>query len=237
MVSESFTERFDRRSGDSVRVTTSTGSRDLRIVGVFADYGNEQGSILLDRSHLVDWFRDTSVTSVSLWLQPGVDADTVRADLLAQYPGLSVLTNSRLRAEILRIFRQTFAITYALEIIGVLVAVIGLVLTLTSVLLDRRDELTTLRALGFSRHEIAVATAIEGTALSAAAVAGGLALSLGLGWLLIHVINKQSFGWTLGFALPWGQLAALGLLVTLAGAAVSYGVGRWGANLPADQEA
>jgi putative ABC transport system permease protein len=237
VVSESFTERFDRRSGDSVRVTTSTGSRDLRIVGVFADYGNEQGSILLDRSHLVDWFRDTSVTSVSLWLQPGVDADTVRADLLAQYPGLSVLTNSRLRAEILRIFRQTFAITYALEIIGVLVAVIGLVLTLTSVLLDRRDELTTLRALGFSRHEIAVATAIEGTALSAAAVAGGLALSLGLGWLLIHVINKQSFGWTLGFALPWGQLAALGLLVTLAGAAVSYGVGRWGANLPADQEA
>ena len=68
-------------------------------------------------------------------------------------------------------------------------------------------------------------------------MAGGLALSLGLGWLLIHVINKQSFGWTLGFALPWGQLAALGLLVTLAGAAVSYGVGRWGANLPADQEA
>lgn len=237
VVSESFTERFEKRTGDDLRITTPAGGRDLRIVGVFADYGNEQGSILLDRSHLVSWFRDTRVTSLSLWLRPGVEADAVRADLLAQYPGLSVLTNSRLRAEILRIFRQTFAITYALEIIGVLVAVIGLVLTLTSVLLDRRDELTTLRALGFSRHEIALATAIEGTALSAAAVAGGLALSLGLGWLLIHVINKQSFGWTLGFALPWGQLAALGLLVTLAGAAVSYGVGRWGANLPADQEA
>ncbi len=236
VVSESFTERFARRTGDTIRVTTPAGVKVLRIAGVFADYGNEQGSILLDRSHVVAWFRDTRVTSLSLWLRPGVDADAVRADLLSQYPGLSVLTNTRLRSEILRIFRQTFAITYALEIIGVLVAVIGLVLTLTSVLLDRCDELTTLRALGFSRHEIAYATAIEGTALSAAAVAGGLALSLGLGWLLIHVINKQSFGWTLGFALPWGQLAALGLLVTLAGAVVSYAVGRWGASLPADQE-
>ncbi len=236
LVSEAFTERFGLARDAEVTVPTPTGPRRVRIAGVFADYGNERGSILLERAHVREWFADDHVTNLSLWLRDGADADTVRADLLATYPGLSVFTNAALRDEVLRIFRQTFAITYALEIIGVLVAVIGLALTLTSVLLDRRDELTTLRALGFSRRELARSTAIEGATVAGAAVGGGTILSLALGWLLIHVINQQSFGWTLTFALPWAQLAALGAVVILTGAAVSWWVGRWAADLPADRE-
>ena len=112
----------------------------------------------------------------------------------------------------------------------------GLGLALASVLLDRRDELTTLRALGLTRHELALTAAIEGGAVAMAATVGGLALSGGLGWVLIHVINKQSFGWTLAVAVPWGQLAALAAVVVSTGVVVSYGVGRWGAALPADRE-
>ena len=130
-----------------------------------------------------------------------------------------------MRAEILRIFRQTFAITYALEVIGVLVAVIGLGLTLVSVLLERRAELTTLRALGLNRGEIAQATACEGLVLAVAGVAVGAAVSLALGWMLIFVINKQTFGWTLGFDVPWRQMAGLALLVISIGTGVAYGVG------------
>jgi putative ABC transport system permease protein len=95
---------------------------------------------------------------------------------------------------------------------------------------------TTLRALGFTRREIALATAGEGTALAGCAIFGGLAVSLALGWLLIHVINKQSFGWTLGFALPWLPLVALSATVLATAWLVAYAVGRWGANLPADRE-
>jgi putative ABC transport system permease protein len=236
LVSEAFAERFGRKPGDTLRLPTPSGVRPVVIAGVFADYGNERGSILLDRAHLQAWFADARVTNVSLWLKPGADADTVRADLGREFPGLAVFTNVKLRAEVLRIFRQTFAITYALEVIAVLVAVIGLALTLTSVLLDRREELTTLRALGFTRRELAGAAALEGGVVAAAAVAGGLVLSVALGWLLIYVINKQSFGWTLGFALPWGQLTALAVAVIGTGVGVSYLVGRWGADLPADRE-
>jgi putative ABC transport system permease protein len=236
LVSESFSERFRVDQGDVVQVPTPSGARELTIAGIYADYGNERGAIMVERSRLQEWFQDDRVTSLSLWLKPGVDAEAFRSGLLNDYPGLSALTNARLRSEILRIFRQTFAITYALEIIGVVVAVIGLALTLTSVLLDRRNELTTLRALGFRRRELARSAAIEGAALAASAAAGGLVLSLALGWLLIHVINKQSFGWTLGFAIPWVQLAALGAVVVATGAAVSHAVGRWGAQLSADQE-
>jgi len=236
LASESFCERFRKKRGDTVRVPTPAGPQTLTLAGVYADYGNERGSLLVERARLVAWFADDYAANVSLFLHPGADADRLRTELLARHPGLAIYTNASLRSEILRIFRQTFSITYALEVIGVAVAVIGLALTLISVLLDRREELTTLRALGFSRREIALATAVEGTSLAASAVAGGLLLSLALGWLLIHVINKQSFGWTLGFSLPWAQLAALAVTVIATGAAVSYTVGRWGADLPADRE-
>ena len=236
LASESFCERFRKKRGDIVRVPTPAGPQTLTLAGVYADYGNERGSLLVERALLIAWFGDDYAANVSLFLRPGTDAESLRTALLARHPGLAIYTNAALRSEILRIFRQTFSITYALEVIGVAVAVIGLALTLISVLLDRREELTTLRALGFSRREIARATAVEGTALAASAVTGGLLLSLALGWLLIYVINKQSFGWTLGFSLPWAQLAALGVTVIATGAAVSYAVGRWGADLPADRE-
>jgi putative ABC transport system permease protein len=152
------------------------------------------------------------------------------------HPGLRIYTNAGLKDQILLVFRQTFSITYALEVIGVFVAVVGLALAMTSLLLDRRDELTTLRALGFGRGDIAVATSLEGLAVALWSSLGGLALSLALGWLLIHVINKQSFGWTLAFSIPTGGLIALAAAVSLAGLGASYAVGFWGSQLPADRE-
>ena len=236
VVSESFSDRFGIQRGDTLAIPTPSGEKTVRVAALFADYGNERGTVLVDRTHTVAWFGDDHATSLALDLNPGADANTVRANILAAHPGLTVFTNSNLRAEVLRIFHQTFSITYALEVIGLAVAVGGLALSLASVLLDRRDELTTLRALGFRRIEIARATAIEGGVLALCATTAGIALSFGLGWVLIHIINKQSFGWTLAFAVPVGQLAALAVLVVGTGAGVSHLVGRWGADLPADRE-
>jgi putative ABC transport system permease protein len=147
-----------------------------------------------------------------------------------------VFTEAHLRAEVLRIFRQTFAITYALEAIGVVVAVLGLAMTLASVLLERRQDWTTLRAVGMSRGEMARAAAIESLLVGGAGLAIGLTVSLALGWVLIHVINRQTFGWTLQFALPRSGVAALSLLVLLAAGGAGLLVGRWGARLSAERE-
>ena len=236
LVSESFSERFQRRRGDIVSVPTPGGRVELTIAGVFADYGNERGSILVERRHFAEWFQDEHASGLMVFVRPGFSPETLRAEWLAQHPGLRIFSNAHLRGEILRIFRQTFAITHALEVIGVLVAVIGLGLTLVSVLLDRRAELTTLRALGLTHREIAHATACEGLGLSVAGVTVGSAVSLALGWMLIFVINKQTFGWTLEFDVPWLQLAALAGLVVIIGTIVAHFVGRWGADLPADRE-
>jgi putative ABC transport system permease protein len=236
LISESFSDRFELHRGDAVTLPTPRGPQAMTVAGVYSDYGNERGSVMVQWEQVAAWMGDESATHVSLFLRPKVNAELLRNRIRRDFPGLQVITYQELRGQILNVFRQTFTITYALEVIGVVVAVTGLALAMASILLDRRDELTSLRALGFTRFEMARALAMEGLALAVWAVIGGLILSLALGWLLVHVINKQSFGWTLGFALPWRQLAILALAVTLTGWTVSYAVGLWGANLPADQE-
>ncbi len=236
LCSEAFSERFRLHRGDAVDVPTPAGFKRVTLAGVFADYGNERGSLLVERTHFSRWFGHEQLANLALFVKPGVSPDDLRASLLHDHPGLSVFTNSRLRAEILRIFRQTFSLTYALELIGVIVAVTGLGLTLASVLLERRAELTTLRALGLRHGEMARATAAEGAVLSLAGTGLGLALSLALGWILIFIINKQTFGWTLQFTVPWLQLAAFAALVLASGTTVAFLVGLRSARLPADRE-
>jgi putative ABC transport system permease protein len=236
LVSESFSDRFHVRRGDEIKIPTPRGEREIYLAGVFADYGNERGSLVIPRRSFAQWFGDERATSLILMTQTNIPPENFQQELAAKYPGLSILTNRHLRSEILRIFRQTFSVTYALEFIGIAVAIIGLGMTLSSILLDRRTESTTLRALGFQRVELANATAVEGALLAVCGVVAGVAASLGLGWILIYVINKQSFGWTLQFEIPWVALGALGALVVCAGTAAAYFVGRWGSNLAADRE-
>lgn len=236
LVSESFVERFQLGRGDSIEVPTPRGLQRLTIAGSFSDYGNERGSILIQRSTFVRWFDSELVSSLILLLKPGQKAQDIRSEIRALHPGLAVYTNEHLRSEALRIFRQTFSITYALELIGIVVAVAGLGFTLASLLWERRADLTTLRALGVRRSEMAAATAWEGLLTALAGVVVGLLASLALGWLLIQRVNKQTFGWTLQTDLPWVQLSALALLVLLAAAATGWSAGRWGAQLPAESE-
>ena len=134
LVSEAFSERFRVRRGDSFEVPTRDGNRLLTIAGVFRDYGNERGSILVERSTVARWLGHDFVSSLILQLKPGIEVESVRGELRMAHPGLAVFTQSYLRREALRIFHQTFSITYALEWIGVVVAVAGLGFTMVSLL-------------------------------------------------------------------------------------------------------
>jgi putative ABC transport system permease protein len=235
LVSESFTVRHGIRREGMVRIPTPTGERTLKVAGVYTDYGDDKGIILVERRHMQRWFETDQISTLALVLKPGTDAEAFRAKTRAAYPGLAVYTNAHLRAEVMRIFRQTFAITYALEGIGVLVALAGLGTTLASVLAERRAELTTLRALGMSHSEIARVAAWEGALLSVVGTAAGLLAGTGLGALLVFVINKQTFGWTLQLSFPLPPLLFLALLLPASGALVAWAAGRWGADLPADR--
>jgi putative ABC transport system permease protein len=236
LVSEAFSERFRVHRGDTLQVPTPNGFRAVTIAGIFADYGNERGSLLIEQTQFSSWYGSDLAASLILALKPGYDPESLRAELRVANPGLGVFTSGYLRGEALRIFRQTFAVTYALELIGIVVAVIGLAFTMASLLWERRADLNTLRALGLRRKELAGAAALEGALTAAAGLLLGLAVSFALGWLLIFRINKQTFGWTLQTDWPWLQLSALSLVVLASATIAGWFVGRWAARLPAERE-
>jgi putative ABC transport system permease protein len=236
MASESFSHRFQLHRGDTLTLPTPTGPRRITLAGIFSDYGNERGSLVIQREHFATWFGDELATSVIAKLRDPDQGSLVRARWKANYPGLAVYTQPHLRSEALRIFRQTFAITDALELIGIAVSVLGLGFTLASLLWERRNDLTTLRALGFRHSEIAWATTLESVLTALVGILVGLVASLALGWLLIHRVNVQTFGWTLETDPPWLWLSGLALAVLAMAALTGWSIGRWGAALPAERE-
>ncbi|MBE2283766.1 MAG: FtsX-like permease family protein [Prosthecobacter sp.] len=230
IMSESWSERFGTQVGDVIELV----GRKVRVVAMNAEYGNERGSLTLPASAFREWFETDEAWRVAIMLKPNVDAEAMRDRMQRQQPGLSVFTNAHLRSEALRIFRQTFAVTHALEVIGVIVAVAGLGLALASLMLERRAILATLRSLGMTRRELAKSAALEGLGVACAGAFTGIVAGLWLGWLLVYRINKQCFGWTLQFHAVWWHLAVLAAAVIAVGVLVAALVGRWAAMLPAE---
>jgi len=228
IMNESFAERFEARVGDEIELP---GGHRVHLVGIHADYGNERGSVTVSGDVFRQWFEGDMAWRVGLFLKPDVDALAVAQAISEDNPGLSVFTNAHLRSEALRIFRQTFSVTYALEVIGVFVAVAGLGLALASLLLERRADLGTLRSLGMTGGQIARVSAWEGSGVALAGAVMGLISGGWLGWLLIHRVNKQCFGWTLGLSVPWAQILLLLVAVVGVGALVAAMVGKWAAKM------
>ncbi len=234
-VNESFFRKFGLTKGDQFSLPTPKGEKPIVISGVYADYGSETGVVIVSRKNTRIWFSDDSISQMAVYAGEGVDHSELSARIGQEHPSLNARTNARLRAESLRIFHQTFSVTYALEAIAVIIAVTGLGLALSGLLMERAAELETLKSLGATRRGIATAAAWEGAGLAIVGLSGGFLMSGALGWLLIYVINPQSFGWTLDYAIPWKSLAGLSVLTITAAAAVAYGVGFRYAQLRYDR--
>jgi putative ABC transport system permease protein len=230
VVSEPYAVKFRVRTGDEVVLPSDRGPVRFRVAGVYTDYSNDRGTVTLDRAQFQRTWPLTGASTVAVTLKDDVSpeegARRVAGALRGRYV-LRVRTNATLRKLVLRIFDRTFAVTYALEAVALAVAVLGVLNTLTALVLERRREIGLLRVLGASAARVrrAVryeAAAIGGLGAGMGALAGG-AMSL----VLVHVINRQSFGWTIAMHAPWGFLAAalaLVLLATLAAASRPAGL-------------
>ncbi len=222
VMSEPFAHRFQRKVGDVIQVPTPSGPEALQIVGIVADYGNEFGNLVVAREVLQRWFDDDRARRLSVQLRPEADLQAVQSRWQNAHPGIVITDHRSLRGEALRLFHQTFAVTHGLKWIGIGVALAGLSLALASMFTERDQELTTLRALGLRRSDIGRAAAWESLGLAAAALVAGLTLGLVLGQLIIHVINRQAFGWTLLFRVPWFEFLLLGAGILLMAALTGH---------------
>ncbi len=236
LASESFARRFRLRVGDRLDLPRDGLRHLVTLRGIYADYGNERGSLLLDGPVFRAWFGDPGCAGVGLYLRPGADPEAVARRLAQRWPGLQVRGNAALRGRILKIFRQTFAITYALEVIGLGVALGGLAQAMAGLALARRGDLRTLRALGAGDGAVGGVLLGEGLGVALGGCLGGLGLGLALAFILVRVLNPQAFGWTLSYRLPWGFLGGLtGACLALA-AGVLAPVAHWATGLPVDRQ-
>ena len=150
-------------------------------------------------------FGEGPPSNAALHLAPGVDAEAavarLRADLREH--ALLVRSNRTLRAEVLAIFEQTFAVTRLLQVMGLVIAAAGVTLSLLVLARERRAELALYRALGASRQQLAALFLGRGLAIGAAGLALGAAGGGALALVLVRSVNPAFFGWTLGVHVPW----------------------------------
>lgn len=239
IVSEVFANKYGSTPGDRLTLQTSVGARAFTVVAVYYDYAVDRGVIVMDRPTFVRYFGDLPPSGIAAYLRTGAEPEVVRAEILDRLDEghrAFIYTNRDLRNEVLRVFDSTFAITYALEIIAVVVAMLGVAATLLTLVVERRRELSMLRLIGAARRQVERVVVIEAALIGAASQAIGLFVGLVLSGLLIYVINVQSFGWTIQFRVPFGFLVQLTAAVVIATALAGVYPARRAARLVVTQE-
>jgi putative ABC transport system permease protein len=215
IVSEPFANKHGIRAGD--RLTLPMGARQVTVTvaGIYYEYSSSQGFVLLDRSTLGKYLPEQPATNAAVYLQPGADSASVERAIRQRTAGLGVTVapNQTLRRNAMVIFDRTFAITWALEAVAIVVAMLGAANSLLALVLDRRRELGLLRYLGASTGQLRGMILVEAGFLGFLSAAAGLALGFALSLLLVFVVNKQSFGWTIQFHPPVDLLAGALMLV------------------------
>jgi len=223
VVSEPFSYKHHVKAGDFITLSLGETQASFRVADVYYDYSSERGSILMDRDIMLQYLPDPAPSNLAIYLSSDAQLAMVRAEIEKATAGHRVLmfSNRDLRAEAIRIFDRTFAITYALEAVAVIVAVMGIAGALLALVIDRRRELGLLRFLGAAGGQVRKLILVEAGLLGLLANLAGIALGFALSLILIFVINKQSYGWTIRFHWPveilLGALTVVYVATVLAG--------------------
>ena len=218
LVTESFSLRHNVKAGDRIKLNTPQGEREFLISGVFYDYSSDWGMVLLEKKLFQLLWKDETLHSAGIYLREGVSQEAFKEVIRERYSKpyrLFVVSHRELRNEVLKIFDQTFAITYALEFIAIIVAVLGIINSLNALIIERQRDIGIVRAVGAFQKQIGKTTLIEAGMIGFFSHIFGLLCGFLLSILLIYVINKQSFGWTIQFSIPLWSLIESWLVVML----------------------
>lgn len=206
IVTETFANKNNVAKGDVLEIPSPKGLLKIKIQNVYYDYASDLGYVILARQLQEKYFPSSGYSSCAIYCKPGYDPNAVRANLLAQMDSnarINVLTNKELRQEVLRVFDDTFAITHALHAISVLVAILGVANSLYAITMEMRHELAILRFVGASIRQLKQIILYQAAFLGGLGALSGTVVGGVLSLLLINVINKQSFGWTINLSVPW----------------------------------
>ncbi|WP_159914282.1 FtsX-like permease family protein [Pantoea sp. 18069] len=199
------------------------------IAGIWRDYVRQFGAVAMDSADYQRLTGDTRVSEIALWPAAHADLAALQARIQALAPAhgpLEWVSSQGLRERSMRIFDRSFAVTYWLQAVAIAIGLFGIAASFSAQVLARRKEFGLLSHLGLTRRQILGVVAGEGAVWSALGAIAGTVLGLGVAVILVHVVNPQSFHWTMELRLPWLRLALLALAVTAAGTLAAWLAGR-----------
>lgn len=204
-VSESFSNRHGVRTGDRLIFSSPSGPGEFEVAGVIRDFTRDRGLVMLTRGNFDRFWKDARLHSLSITMRDGVDVEKFADDYRARFGVVgeySIYTNALLRGRVLEIFDQTFAVTSVLRSVAVVVAVAGVFLSMTTLVLEREREIGVLRSQGASRAQVAGLVLAEAGLVGVLATIVGLVCGAFLSAILTWVVNKAFFGWTIDLRFP-----------------------------------
>jgi putative ABC transport system permease protein len=228
-ISEALQDLYGLKTGSTLTLPLAGHDRNYRVAGVWRDYARTSGAVVMTIPAYSAATGDRSATEGSVWLDGRRTADGVVAGLRACFVRgdmLEVMTTTAVRERSLQIFDHAFAITYALEGIAVLIGLTGISFAAGATALARRSEFGMLRHIGMLRRQVVGLLASEGFLMSVFGVLYGLTLGAVLSLVLVYVVNRQSFNWSIDLKVPAWQLGALSVILIAAAALTAVWSGR-----------
>ena len=213
---------YGYRVGEKVTLPVGAISNEFVVAGVWRDYGRQFGAVQMQLSDYQGVTGDLSVNTVALWLRTGIILNEAIANL-RQLPfgaTMEISRSSDMRALSLEIFGRSFAVTYLLELVAVVIGLLGVAASFSAQTLARAKEFGMLRHIGVMRRQIFTMLATEGGLLTTLGFGLGFVLGWGISLILVFIVNPQSFHWTMQLHLPWGWLTMIAVIM-LASAALT----------------
>jgi len=230
--SEAMGDLYDWRAGQEANLPLAAGAEQkVWVAGIFRDYGRQHGSVVIPIKDYEQLTGDLTRTHISVWLNEGTEPAPIIQAIQAQRPELAHLkwvSAVDIRELSLKIFDRSFAMTYVLEGVALLVALFSVAAGATGQLIVRRREFALLTHLGLSKEKAWVLVSLEIVLLLLVAVLWSSLLGSLIGQILIQKINPESFHWTMETHMAYGQWAGVCLILLVVGVGVSMGVARQG---------
>jgi putative ABC transport system permease protein len=216
-ISEAVADIYLYVPGQVIQLPLDGKTHAVFVAGIWRDYARSFGAMVIDRDVYLKWTADEKINDVSLKLAAGTDKANVIAGIRALPNGenLEIADAAEIRKFSLQAFDRSFAVTYALEIAAIFVGLAGISATFSAQAWSRRREFGMLRHLGITRREIAALLGAEGALLGALGAAIGLALGVAIALILIFVVNRESFHWSMELHIPWITMAILSVALVV----------------------
>lgn len=228
-MSEALLDLYGARVGQTLMLPLGGGQAAFFVAGVWRDYANQAGSVVIRLSDYRALTGEAEVTDAALFAARGSSVEGLEAAVRALPFGKALQTMSagEIRSMSLKIFDRSFAVTYLLEAIAIAIGLSGVAASFSAQTLARSKEFGMLRHVGVTRAQVLGILAFEGGFLTLLGVACGFALGLVISLILVYVVNPQSFHWTMQLHLPWTLLGSVAAVLVGASVATALVSGRY----------